>query len=132
MIADASALFRLRPHHDSDVAFIASTWVHSYKQAEIPSGYLWQHSHVVDKLLARCGALVFCRKEHEQTLHAWVCAERDWLHYVYVGKELRHQGLAKALILGGMKAYPQRIYCSHRWPGAGSRFVFNPYLAVGT
>ncbi len=113
----------LRAMEPSDRAFVASTWVRSYKDASLPKAFLTGHSRVVDSLLSRVGATVLCDAGDTNTLHGWACTEGQVLHYVYVPMELRKQGFAKLLIPDA-----PLVLVSHKWPFDSRRFVFNPYL----
>lgn len=113
----------MRPMQSEDRAFVASTWVRSYRDASLPKAFLTGHSRVVDSLLSRVGATVLCAADEPSTLHGWACSEDHVLHYVYVPLELRKQGFARLLIPDA-----PLVLVSHKWPFESRRFVFNPYL----
>lgn len=106
-----------------DRRYVVPTWAHG-------SRYDGMHRRdrfaLVDRLLdagARCIVLA----TDERTVHAWACGDDDLLHYAYVPPELRGEGLARQAITALFGEYPERIYVTHEWPRASSRFRFAPY-----
>lgn len=129
-------LFTFRRLLPTDRAFVASTWVTSYKDVlanlALPRAWTGAHARVVDKLLDGefTRTWVAAPPKDDHTILGWCCASEDVLHYVYVPKNLRGEGLAKALIAHAVQGSPDPLFVSHKWPFASRRYQFNPYLAA--
>ncbi len=117
--------FALRRAVPDDVAFILSTWLKSHAQA-FPSrerrAAMGRYRGYAESRLAEHGALVACSPSHPSTIHGWACVGSR-LHYVYVPFGLRGHGLARSLLSGCFRGYPDRIEVTRRWPWASQRFV---------
>lgn len=125
----AGEALALRRSDDGDRAFIASTWVTSYRGAAGVSRDVYQSEQprLVDRLLREHGALIVCSERRPSTIHAWACIDGATLHYAYTARELRRHGLLRALIVAALGEYPARVEVTHRLPFGSARFVVNPY-----
>ena len=97
----------LRPHAEDDIGYIMRSWKESLKRSASMSwardGEVYRALNVrCDKLFAKLGATVACNPELESQMLGWVVLdrERNLLHYVYVLKAFRRNGIARALLAG--------------------------------
>ena len=97
----------IRQALESDLAFIFSTWLRSYKH---DSPLTWMihsdtffkgHQAYLERLLSRPGieALVSCNSEDPSHIFGWLVWEKPTLvHFVYVKRALRREGVASELL----------------------------------
>ena len=120
---------RVRWLEESDRAFVASTWINSYKEiSSLAPSVVKKHPAIVDMILDGAGdVFVLCSKDREKVLHGFVAGSaRKHLHYVFVAKDLRKRGFARRLVISMLDGYRDSIECSHESPI--KRFVYNPFL----
>ena len=113
----------------SDRGFVVSTWLRSAKEhARVSRDVFWaHHGRLVDRLLGDSETIVACSAERTSAVHAWACVGHGQLHWAYVPPELRHQGIARALIGVALGGYPKRIEITQRCLLKSGRYVYNPY-----
>lgn len=138
--------FAVRPARRSDAAFVASSWLRSYRDAPavvaVPSRtyFYWQH-RVVEALLARSAVLVACSPDDPDTIVGWACAEAMEgalvLHYVYVKHDFRRYGVARALVRALQEAEPGsgQLFATHATRKAlrvmrDNGVFYNPFLMM--
>lgn len=125
----AGVPLELRPAEDGDVALIYSTCLQShaegYPRRDRPAAMALFRRSIRARLI-ECDAVVACSPELRTTVFGWACGGNGngALHYVYVPRELRGNGLARALITAALGSYPARIEVTRRWPGPSTRFQF--------
>lgn len=84
--------------------YIYAKWLRSarfgnviYKR--IPSDMFFKsYASYIQKLLARCQIRLAVLDEDKDVILGFACAEQKILHYVYVGRDQRRQGIGKALL----------------------------------
>ena len=113
----------LRSMTASDRRFVVATWARSARyRLSLPEQF-----RIVDQLLAR-GVRVTCLVTGEGTVHAWLAAEGDVLHYVYSAPELRRNGFAKRLMLDAFGTGGP-VFSSHPLPPwLARRATYSPYM----
>ena len=85
---------------------------------------------IVDRLIER-GVKVTCLVTGERTVHAFLAAEGDVLHFAYTAPELRRNGFAKRLMLDAFGS-GGAVFNSHPMPAwLSRRSTYNPYLLAG-
>jgi GNAT superfamily N-acetyltransferase len=118
-------------------SFILSTWVRSYEpmaRRVVTSGvYNSEEARVAERLWDR--SWIVTSPDDDYTVHGWVCgrtaadAGPGVLHHCYVVPQLRHRGVAKALISHACGRILQYV---RPWPWkAPNGWTFNPYLIGG-
>lgn len=116
-------LVSAQPSHRN---FILGTWVKSYRPIARRQGvgdfYEQQEPAVAESRWEDCWVAT---DEGGYTVYAWVCSEAGNLYHAYVIPELRHRGVAKALILHSCG--PGVAPMARPWPGHSFGQV-NPYL----
>ena len=128
-----------------DRGFIVQAWLRGYQRSpevEVLTGpeYSPAQRDLINRILARGQAWIIFNREIPTQYFGFVVSERDSslevavVHWVYVKKEFRDLGLARALLLRATGA-AKTIYYTHRAPRRadeeklrkrGARF--NPYL----
>lgn len=128
MVETASHL-AIRPVLPSDVPFIFSSWVTSYRNAKERRlkridkharfdvfGYLEAQNLTVKRSLANCEVLVACSPAEPSDLYAYAVFEHTGpecvLHWLYTKQVFRRMGLAKHL-LEMAKGNAERFAHSH-------------------
>ena len=89
----------------TDLPYIHQTWIRSYKSAPRsrrmdPNEYWCRQSVTIEKCLQSSSILVarMAGKDAPDTILGWICFAGDVLHYVYVRKVFRNQGVASGLL----------------------------------
>jgi hypothetical protein len=138
MLAVEQPTVTLRGPLPSDMPFILSSWLRSYRKASPVSGpvyYVGQEA-VIRRLLVRSSIVLACNPEDPSTVLGYVVFERvpsgGLVHYVYVKELVRRCGLAARLL--SEVPGPFRSH-THETRAEGvarlkARFpsVYNPYL----
>ena len=97
----------IRQARVSDIQFLTSSWLKSYRNAAAVRGvpnsvYFFYHHKLLEELLSRCTVLIYCYPDNQDQILGYVCAEvfdsALVVHYAYVKKTFRRLGIAKALI----------------------------------
>ena len=127
----------IRPGEAGDASFIHSSWLNSYLRNSRWPGVVGpcfhvEHSEVIKRLMDRSEIKVAAWSEDAETILGWICAEPTALHYVFVRKEFRRQGIAKQLaeaLIPGIALVTHRTTDADkiRWPIGWS---YNPYCAL--
>lgn len=124
-------LFRLRAGHAGDHPLVVDSWVKSYqgyalaRDCEHCGGagriyrgnrFLRGHKRLVREILARPGAalLVACRPDDPDTILGWACTGPGKVFYVFVKKDVRRVGIAKALLAPYLDARNGGVIYTHR------------------
>ena len=106
--------FVLRPMRDLDTAFIRRTWVDSSKasyEGEYlgPLFYARKKAQVALTLADPSVTITVAHvPDDEDAILGWSARRGDCLLYRYVRVEARRQGIGKALVGDGIKAYAHR------------------------
>lgn len=119
-----STVVALRGPEKSDLAFIRSSWLSSYRDGLAVRGvphkiYYGRHEVVVRELLKRAYVMVLCLKNDPDYIAGWAVLEKTSggiiLHYVYVRGKYRRTGMARKLIeLILEQEKPGVVFYSHR------------------
>lgn len=95
----------LRAWNPSDVReyhFVVASWRRSYADSPFArmmgDAYREGHEALIKHLLARFPVLVACDPEDHETIWGWACTGPGAVHYVYVKRKLRRQGVARRLV----------------------------------
>ena len=90
-----------------DVGYILSSWLrsdsHTYRARECGRIYSFEYHKILAQFLQRKPhptVRVCCLPDDEDAILGWSITEPDCVHYVYVRKELRRQGIASKLLDG--------------------------------
>jgi GNAT superfamily N-acetyltransferase len=143
----AGALFTLRAGVDGDRPFVFRSWINSHRESALArSMRAYDHDHglhgLIVELLERRGArlVVACATEAPSVILGWaVVTDPDALHYVFVKRPFRRQGIASALLgdIPTIRDGRDELRFSHMTADfaplsrAHPRWAFNPYAAIG-
>lgn len=109
-MSDIDSMVRIRPMRDSDLNFVRSSWLKSYRRTVpdvLNDVYFRLHWEVAMGLLDRPGvrSLVACSSADDDQLIGWACGEpgaggkgRALAHYCYVKHTFRGMGIARQLV----------------------------------
>lgn len=126
----------------SDMPFVMRSWLMSWRHSEVTrtmpgdAYYDWQRKRI-DGLLPRCVVLVARPDDWDQGILGWLCGEvvpeGSVVHYVYVKRRSRREGIATALLqqlvdTAPAYAFTHRRHPYHRWLESRG-FVHRPKLA---
>ena len=135
---------RVRKAEGSDIGFIFSSWLKSYRDAFFPENisttiYYSEHHKVIERLLKGCETYVACNDNDVAELYGFICGEHIdgifVLHYVYVKQLYRSLGVG-TMLLNMFKHDPSlaSIYTHHNKLAiklaAKYNLVHSPYLAL--
>ena len=102
-----------------DHNFVFSSWLHSQADARhlahIPKYVIIRELHTLIGLAILEHPEWFrvaCSEQDSDQILGWTCIEGDVLHYVYVKRRVRGEGVAQAL-LHDVKNHATNIPCSH-------------------
>lgn len=144
-------LVRLRPMREADLNFIRSSWLRSNART-IPDGLVGRDAYfalhwevamaLLDRPRTRCVMAV--SRDDEDHLVGWACGEaaeesrpvRGLVHYAYVKKPFRRNGVARALVEEVLRAGPSSQVTATHLPTESMRerleargWVFRPQFA---
>lgn len=144
-MTEHAPLFVLRASDPSDVPFIYSSWLKSYRDAPavagIPNGiyYAGQHA-LIERLLERSTVVVACSSDDPQQIMGYGVGEilapsTAVLHWLYVKHTFRGFGIAKALE-GTLVHKAATVFYTHRVKSCdrlmrSRSHVFNPFALHG-
>ena len=118
-----------RPANDNDTRCIVGQWLNS-SVGSLSKTPARERASLKERLfprvigtVKRCDIVVLTSPTHPTVIHGWAAGKKGVLQYVYVPRELRGNGLARALITELLGSYPERITTSRPWPYASPRFV---------
>lgn len=145
----------VRPARATDVPFISSTWLKSFRGEEakgkkhynrggygsegIPNRfYYYYHHKVLETLIPESVILVACLESSPDTILGWACYQivdtALVLHYVYTKFNFRKFGVATRLLKEIFEAEkPPAVFVTHLMPHLKRRvrekgWLYNPYL----
>lgn len=132
------AVFRVREGRETDLGLVYDSWAQSFYDAPAVRGaprglYFAGMRPRIRRLLERGRLLVACDIADEDTLLGWACCEDTApgvLHYVFVRKDVRGGGVARALIeaAGDIGAYSHKSRGVSRVPDG---WIYDPFAAEG-
>jgi len=117
------------------VNYIYAKWLRSAKYGndiykKIPSEYYYKsYSRYLDSLLHRCKVRLAVLDDDKDVLLGFACYKDKILHYVYVNREQRRQGIGKSLLPKEIE-----IYTHYTKDGIKivdnklSDLIFNPFI----
>lgn len=105
-------LYRFRPYQPDDVAFIQSSWGHSYyeggagHQQLTPQDFHSYHRPIREKALnnPNVAAIVCVTRDAPETILGWILVEKPnqspyiMLHYLYVKAAVQREGIGSELM----------------------------------
>jgi len=129
---------------ESDVAYVAKTWVESYRRestwarGQTDGIYYPAHRKLVNDLLARAPCIVAANPKSPTHIVGFCCAERRsdvlTVHYVSVKYTFRNFGVARALLRSFDYVGDEPVVVTH-WTHAARNatrntrpIVYNPYI----
>lgn len=137
--------FKLRPGLQSDLPFIKSSWLQSYRESSKISYDLFNiyQNGLTEKILERSLTVVACNSEDDDLILGWICFEpapkpvrlifdhptMRIVHYAYVKAIYRKLGVGKALYKACVQepfVYTHRTEMMRKLPISGD---YCPYLA---
>lgn len=138
-------LYVLRSGLPSDHPFVVDSWVKSYQSycltrdcehcggaGRIYRGqrFLRGHKRLIREILARpaTALLVACHPEDSDVILGWAVTEAGVVHYVFVKRDVRRVGIAKALLAPFLDA-SQVIYTHRGNIDPPSNFVYDHHRA---
>ncbi len=99
---------RLRKWRNSDVPFITSNWLRSFRDGAFARGvpnsiYFFEEQRQLSEVNRRASIIMVCDEADDNKLYGFVCVEKDVtgaliFHYLYIKPEVRKRGLARKLI----------------------------------
>jgi len=135
---------RIRKAEASDVGFIFSSWLKSYRDSFFAQNitttiFYSEHHKVIERLLKGCDVYVACNDNDVSELYGFICGERIEglfvLHYVYVKQMYRSLGIATMLLnTYSHDSSTAALYTHHNKVSqklaAKYNLVHSPYLAL--
>jgi len=136
--ADAAFRTEIRAAGQTDLPFIFSTWLKSFRKSPlarvIPPTTYFKHQH--DRIAQRLNdsRTLVCHPENDpETILGWVCGDSRLLHWCYVKRTWRGIGIGRNLV-EALSAVGEGGEYTHfplgdipSWLKSG--WSFNPYLA---
>jgi hypothetical protein len=128
--------YKLRLAIGSDLNFIYSTWLDSYRYDSSlgkscrNSTFYPSYQLVIDHILARASVVVVCMPDQEKVIFGYLVYEPKILHYCFVKQAFRELGLAGLM---WREAICPLVH-THKTLGAEpillnhKEFVFNPFM----
>lgn len=108
--------FTIRPVMDSDLSFIFSTWLKSFRYSSLFAKdidndiYYKYHQLVIERILSRVPTIyIACDKVNPETVFGYIIGEGEVLHFLYVKKDFRKLGIGGILL----DTYGIPTYFSH-------------------
>lgn len=95
--------YKLRQAIPSDINFIYSTWLDSYRYdstigKSCPNSTFYpNYQQVIDNLLKDSDVLVACHDESPEVIFGYLVYDSDIIHYCFVKQAFRELGLAYAM-----------------------------------
>ncbi len=117
----------VREARESDMPFIVSSWRQSYEGSPAVRGadrdhYFAELARAIRKLTSAGEVRVACDAQDDDTLLGFVAFKGTELHYAYVRKDFRGNGLMRDMLQG--VAIDSYTFTTPRWkPKAGLRFT---------
>lgn len=97
-------LMTLRPARESDMPFIMDTWLKTlrvsndlFKQID-KEAYYSNYPKIVHNLVHKCITTVCCLREDDDVILGYSCVSPTTLHWVFVKKQWRGNGIMKLLV----------------------------------
>lgn len=97
---------QIRSGKAEDYPFIVSTWLkgqhfgNDWFAAIDKNAFYTNYSRYIDNLVAKSTVLVACLSEDEDVILGYSISSSQALHWVFVKKPWRGQGIAKSLVVG--------------------------------
>lgn len=100
-------LVKYRPHKESDINFIYSTWLKSYRQSSwaemMPNSVFFsQHAEIIKQIIARptTSITIICNPEDEEQVYGYLVSEANHsiLHFAYIKYNYRKLSMMKTLL----------------------------------
>jgi GNAT superfamily N-acetyltransferase len=122
----------LRDMRSDDNAFVRDSWLRSHFNAHPERDVINRRVHLagqsrrIDRLLERSIVRIAAYEDDSDLVLGWVCVENERVHYVYVKKLYRKQGIARMLL---SDLLPRPCLFSHRVTGlrAPDRWAYDPW-----
>lgn len=132
-------MFKTRPSKVSDIGFIYSTWLKSYKYDSPLTKYTKQdlfykqHQKILDKLLSSPNVtiVIACHDQDEDLNFGYIVYEPSIIHYIYVKGPFRGYGIAKKLlsdVQGSFQASHLTYSLLDLWTAKKIQCDYNPYI----
>lgn len=145
MQSQLTALIKHRPLKPSDMNFIYSSWLKSYRQSDWAKDisndvFFTQHKEIIDNIIARptTSVIVICNPNDDDQLYGFlvheVAGSSAAVHFVYMKYNFRKLGIMKNLMgVYGYTTSTSPVFISHiprNYETLKTRYnlVFSPYL----
>lgn len=121
----------LRQADESDLSFIYSSWLKSYKntQKHVDTDIYFKGQHkLIEKILNVSNVIIVCPEDDTETIIGYIVYRDDKLHWIYVKSVYRNLGMARILLTVFENGKPQCY--SHYSPAVHFLFndsVYDPY-----
>lgn len=137
-------LLTIRHANDTDVAFIFSSWLKSFRDSgflvrAVPNTiYFTNHHKILQNLIKRSTVFVACDPKDSSNIYGYVVAETISgsfvLHFIYVKQSFRKLGVGKALF----NSFPHdgNASCCSHLTKMGEKFllkynmIYHPYTML--
>ena len=135
-------MIKLRKLLPSDIEFITSTWLKSYRSGSLTAKkmkkdvYFPEHHKLIHDALVNFKVLVACNPEEQDQVFAWIVYDNkgyDLVHYIYC-KKIYREFYVVSKLLEEIKKSDICIYTHDNQKKALETFynienlVFNPYM----
>ena len=132
--------YKIRHALPSDVAFVYSTWLNSYKRDSAlgkstrDTIFFNEYRFVVDYILNRpnVDVMVCCHPDEISVIFGYAVYEPGILHYVFVKEAFRRLGIAKALLTDARDAFEITTHRTSSGDLTGHTLAHNPFLLFKT
>lgn len=128
----------IRPARGSDLNFIYSTWLDSYRydsklgKSHKNSIFFENYRHVIDHIFSKpdTTTTIACIKEDQNTILGYIVSEPKILHYIYTKGAFRRFGIAKSLAFEAFKDFTHLENISHTHETYTAAPILDKYPAL--
>ena len=126
---------KIRGMHPADENFILATMLRGvghyglFREME-PSAFFSNYEPIVKRLLQTCDVRILCLDAEpgdEDVIIGYCIFSGDVLHYLYVKKAWRGQGLSKKLLQGLQPKYTSHLTSDGMWYKLKLQLEYNPW-----
>jgi GNAT superfamily N-acetyltransferase len=94
--------YALRPAQPADAVYVMHSWLRSYESSAVARdmgrSYYLSHERTIRRILERADVLVACLEDDPETIVGYAVTGPETVFYVYVKKDFRRLGIARALL----------------------------------
>lgn len=127
---------KIRPAKGSDIAFIYSTWLNSYRNDSSiglsvrKSVFFDNYQLILDQLMDSSETIIACQPDEENVVYGFMTFDPKTIHYAFVKEAFRRLGIAKSLFQYAFTENLDRISITHKTKYAQflcTKFNYNPF-----